>query len=142
MSILPSQMSFGQSVLPTVQVSVGELFDKKTILEIKARKLTNPQQLRNVLKELETLSKSSDALSKECDDPNTLAELVAQLQQINARLWDLENKVRQHLRNSNVGVDFVNAAKQIFTGNDERARTKRAINELMHSFLIEEKFHA
>jgi hypothetical protein len=127
---------------PTVPVSVGELFDKKSILEIKAKKFADPQQLANVLKELAILSKPCAALSKECRDEGTLAVLVGQLQRTNALLWDLENKVRQLSRDQNFGPDFVSAAQQIFSRNDERARTKRAINELMNSLLIEEKNHA
>ena len=142
MSAQSAQVSLPRSEPPTVQVSVGELFDKKSILEIKANKFANPQQLANVMRELAILSKPCDALSKECRDQRTLAALVDELQRINALLWDLENKVRQLSRDSDFGPDFVIAAQQIFHSNDERARTKRAINELMNSLLIEEKSHS
>ena len=130
------------SQTPTIQVSVGELFDKKTILEIKARKFANPSQRSNVMTELAILSKPCNALSKQCRDPQALTSLVAELQGINLRLWDLENKVRQLSREGDLGQEFVAVAQQIFYNNDERARIKRAINQLMNSLLIEEKYHA
>ena len=142
MSSQSARLSLPRSEPPTVPVSVGELFDKKSILEIKAEKFADPQQLANVLKELAILSKPCAALSKDCRDQSTLAVLVGQLRRTNALLWDLENKVRQLSRDQDFGPDFVSAAQQIFSSNDERARTKRAINELMNSLLIEEKNHA
>ena len=128
--------------LPSIPVSVGELFDKKTILGIKATKIEQPQQRANVVKELALLSEACTVVSDGCSDPGALRALVGELQQINAALWDLENRVRQLSRDGNVGTDFVVAAQQIFSNNDQRARTKRAINELMNSPLIEEKLHA
>jgi hypothetical protein len=119
---------FPEQQQPTIQVSVGELFDKKTILEIKVQKLANPSQRANVMAELAVLAEPCAALSNQSRDPHALAKLVADLLGINSLLWDLENKVRQLSREGRFGQEFVAASQQIFHNNDERARTKRAIN--------------
>jgi hypothetical protein len=124
-----------------VPVSVGELFDKKSILEIKQQRMRDPAQLANVARELALL----DAIAGKLDTAGVaqaLAGLQQQLFAVNATLWDLENKVRALARAGDHGPGFVASAQSIYDNNDRRAAIKREINRLLGSALVEEKDHS
>jgi hypothetical protein len=122
-----------------IPVSAGELLDKKTILEIKAARLSDPQQLANVHKELALLTAIAGQLS---GDRDALAQLEAQLREINVEIWDCENAVRAFDREGEFGPAFVQTARKTYAANDRRSAVKRRINLLLDSALIEEKSHA
>lgn len=125
-------------MLINIPVSVGELFDKITILRIKAARLADAGQLANVgheLKELEAVAERVPASSE-------LDGLVAQLQAINDGLWDVEDRKRAHEREGRFDADFVALARRVYKENDQRAAFKREINRLTGSALVEEKSHA
>jgi hypothetical protein len=124
-------------MLVTVPVAVGELFDKMTILRIKADRLSDPAKLANVrreLAELETVAAGVPA-SPELD------ALVARLQAVNDGLWDVEDGKRAHEREGRFDAGFIALARRVYVENDLRAAIKREINLLTGSTLVEEKSH-
>jgi hypothetical protein len=116
-------------------ISAGELVDKITILRVKAERIEAAKQ-PNVLRELRLL----DALAAEAlADTPILAALTAELTQINAALWDIEEGKRDCERRQDFGAEFVRLARAVYLENDRRAAIKRAINEATGSELVEEK---
>ena len=78
-----------------------------------------------------------------CSDPQpSLADVVAQLKDVNERLWVIEDDIRDCERAKDFGDEFVRLARAVYVSNDERAAVKRAINELLGSRLVEEKSYA
>lgn len=120
-------------MMVSIEVSVGELFDKITILKIKQKKLTDKEQLENVNKELTYLE--SKAFS---NDPEVNA-LVAELESINEQLWDIENAKRKCEADKIFGAKFVRLARDVYIKNDDRAKIKKMINVITKSDVVEEK---
>jgi hypothetical protein len=123
---------------PMIPVSVGELIDKITILEIKQEKLRQAEQRRNVQQELEQLQAVLAALPLN-SDPNALADLSAKLRAVNEQLWQIEDAIRLQERQQSFDHTFIALARSVYQRNDERAALKRSINTLVGSSLIEEK---
>jgi hypothetical protein len=117
----------------SIEVSVGELFDKITILKIKQKKLINQDQLANVNKELEYLEDKAFT-----NDPEVNV-LVEQLQEINEQLWDIENGKRKCEADKSFGSKFVELARDVYIKNDDRATIKKLINVITKSSIVEEK---
>tara|TARA_X000001036_G_scaffold417350_1_gene435249 strand:+ start:5898 stop:6275 length:378 start_codon:yes stop_codon:yes gene_type:complete len=117
----------------SIEVSVGELFDKITILKIKQKKLTNQEQLENVNKELEYLE------NKAFNNDPEVNVLVEQLYEINEKLWDIENGKRKCEANKTFGTKFVQLARDVYMKNDDRATIKKLINVITKSSIVEEK---
>jgi hypothetical protein len=117
-------------------IAVGELIDKITILEIKSERLTDPDKLRNVRSELDLLTARRDAA---LGVPGSLSALTARLKEVNIRIWELEDAIRDCERRRDFGDSFVRTARAIYRTNDERAGVKREINELTGSGIVEEK---
>ena len=117
----------------SIEVSVGELFDKITILKIKQKKLTNQDQLANVNKELEYLEDKAFT-----NDPEVNV-LVEQLQEINEQLWNIENGKRKCEADKSFGSKFVELARDVYIKNDDRATIKKLINVITKSSIVEEK---
>ncbi|MGV8930193.1 MAG: DUF6165 family protein [Brevundimonas sp.] len=124
-------------MLIEIPVSVGELFDKITILRIKAVRLSEAGQLANVRRELESL----EAVAAGVPASAGLDALVGQLQAINDALWDVEDGKRAHEREGRFDADFIELARRVYRENDQRAAIKREINRLTGSTLVEEKSH-
>jgi hypothetical protein len=120
-------------MMVSIEVSVGELFDKITILKIKQKKLTNQEQLENVNKELEYLEDKAFT-----NDPEVNV-LVEQLQEINEQLWDIENGKRKCEADKSFGSKFVELARDVYIKNDDRATIKKLINVITKSSIVEEK---
>ena len=118
-----------------VPISVGELIDKIVILEIKSERIRNTNQLANVANELGALR----AVRLGDVDRARLDALSAELKRVNARLWDVEDPIRECDARGAFGADFVELARAVYRLNDERARLKKAINVLSGSRLVEEK---
>ena len=114
-------------------ISLGELLDKITILELKSEFLQNQaQQYAN--QELLGLAAVLDCLEITIDPA-----FVEQLRAINRSLWELENEIRGLEKLQNFGTHFVQVARAIYLKNDQRAALKRDINLRYGSALIEEK---
>ncbi|MGA7485352.1 MAG: DUF6165 family protein [Xanthobacteraceae bacterium] len=131
-------MSAAPSVPPQdilVPISVGELMDKITILEIKSERIKDPGQLANVRHELGALR----AIRFDKPDRAALDELCAGLKRVNAKLWDVEDAIRECDARGDFGEAFVELARAVYRLNDERAQLKKAISLLSGSRLVEEK---
>ena len=120
--------------LPIVEISWGEFIDKLTILEIKQARLTSPEAIANVRKELAVLR---CALQEPA--PMGLHPLMRELKAINEALWDIENRTRAKEAIKSFDHEFIDLTRSVYLNNDKRARVKRQINELLGSRIIEEK---
>jgi hypothetical protein len=119
-----------------VEISYGELIDKITILELKLKYFTDVIQLRNVNYELDQLNKIfKDSPYK---TPKVL-DLMEKLRLINYELWQLEKVVRRCANNCNFNSEFIDAARSIYSFNDNRHKIKKLINIETGSNIIEEK---
>ena len=121
-----------------VPISVGELMDKITILEIKSERIKNPSQLENILRELEALR----AVRLRDIERDMLDKLSAELKRVNAKLWDVEDAIRDCEARSDFGEPFIELARMVYQLNDERSRLKKAINLASGSRLVEEKSYS
>jgi len=117
-------------------LSVGELIDKITILEIKAQRIKDPEKLRNITKELNVLVGVREAAG--LDTPR-MAAFASELRTVNSRLWDIEDGLRELEARQDFGGRFVELARNVYLNNDARARIKRQINEASGSAIVEEK---
>lgn len=117
----------------TAPISVGELIDKITILEIKERKLNGAARL-NVLNELELLESVREGLKCEVDH-----YLIGQLRLINQELWEVEDAIRDHERSGQFDDVFIDLARSVYKKNDYRAALKKQINMAHGSEVVEEK---
>jgi Flp pilus assembly protein TadD len=120
----------------SVTIAPGELIDKITILEIKAERITDPDQLRNVRSELAELT---DARDEGLRDLPGLAGLTADLRAVNESLWDVEDEVRRCERDRDFGPRFVELARCVYRENDRRSSIKRRINDRLGWHRQEEK---
>ena len=118
-----------------VPISVGELMDKITILEIKSERIKNPSQLENVVHELEALR----AVRLRDIERAMLDKLSAELKRVNAKLWDVEDSIRECDARGDFGDNFIELARAVYRPNDERSRLKKAINLASGSRIVEEK---
>ena len=124
-----------------VEISIGELFDKLTILEIKIDKINDPAKLENVTKEWNALSeKSMDILSIFAD--SVLFKKIDQLKNVNEELWWVEDSIRENEKKEIFDKEFVELARAVYKLNDERSEIKRQINLLTKSNIIEEKSYS
>lgn len=113
-----------------VEISKGELIDKITILEIKNEKITDPEKLKNVRHELETIQK--------LEFPTSVKE---KLIEVNRKLWDVEDDLRLLEKMGKFDDEFIEKARSVYKLNDERSRLKKIINIEEGSNIVEEKSH-
>ena len=119
------------------EISVGELFDKITILNIKLKKINDPEKLKNIKTELEVLIEQSNKII--LDNKEALNKNVQKLQEINEKLWDIENIKREFEANKDFGESFIKISRDVHFKNDIRASIKKEINLLSDSKITEEK---
>ena len=119
------------------EISVGELYDKITILNIKLKKINDPKKLKNVKTELDSLKEQSNKINLK--DNETLKKYVQKLQDINEELWDIENNKRECEANKDFGEKFIQLSRDVHFKNDIRAQIKKEINLLTDSIIVEEK---
>jgi hypothetical protein len=122
-----------------VPVSPGELIDKITILEIKSQRMTDPAKLRNVRTELAMLNETWKASPFAAKD---ISAEWAGLRDVNAKLWDIEDLIRDKERDAAFDAGFIELARAVYVTNDERAAIKKRINTQLGSVLVEEKSYA
>ena len=108
-----------------VEVSVGELLDKISILEIKQNKIKNPEKLKFIKEEHSILN---DQLNKNVKSDEQLNNLFSSLKEINAKLWVIEDEKRQCEREQNFKEKFIKLSRDVHFLNDERAKIKLEIN--------------
>lgn len=116
-----------------IPVSVGELIDKITILELK-RACLQGTALVHVERELAALQQVLVAAALQPDP-----ELLEELRQVNGALWRIEDEIREHERRGDFGEGFIALARAVYCTNDRRAALKRALNLRHGSELVEEK---
>lgn len=117
-----------------VPISIGELFDKITILEIKQEKIKDPKKLLNVNNELKLLLKVSETI-----DFSVVESLVKELKEINSSLWNIENQKRRFERKKLFKNEFIELSRMVYILNDKRANVKKEINVITNSDIVEEK---
>ena len=106
-------------------ISVGELFDKITILEIKRAKIKDKNKLIHVKNELKLLR---NIVNKKNIKKRNISNLINQLKNINTRLWNVEDKLRVYEKNKSFKSEFVALARKVYFMNDKRAKLKSEIN--------------
>ena len=120
------------------EISAGELIDKITILEIKKEKIKDTKKLKDVEKELTSLT---NTLKKSIPDLSKIKILVAELRSINLNLWDIENGKRLAEKNNNFDKNFIELSRSVYKKNDERSKIKLEINKILGSNIQEVKSH-
>ena len=119
-----------------VPISPGELLDKITILRIKAARITDPAKIGNVRLELALLEKtwheSGFAAAPVSGDERALHD-------VNERLWDVEDRIREKEAVQTFDRDFIELARAVYLYNDERAAIKKRVNLTLGSRIVEEK---
>ena len=121
-------------------ISVGELFDKISILEIKLERLEDEAKLANVRHELQLLQRIvSDSGIVLTDE---LKAAISKLKAVNTAIWEAEDEIRDFERRGVFENGFLRVARSIYRLNDARASAKRAVNVLTSSTVIEEKSYA
>lgn len=123
---------------PYIPVGWGEVFDKITILEIKAKFCDLPSKLDNINYELGCLRK---VLSEHSIDVAKLEPFVEELRSVNEVIWETENVKRKCESLRDFGELFIRASRDSYVANDQRAAIKRKINETLLSEIFEEKIY-
>ncbi len=120
------------------EISAGELLDKITILEIKKEKIKDNQKLKDIDKELLSLTKTSN---EKIPDKKKINDLIIDLKQINLKLWDIEENKRLAEKNQKFDEKFIELSRDVYKTNDVRAKIKLKINEILGSNIKEVKSH-
>ena len=118
-----------------VPVSIGELIDKLSILQVKKTKVKSQEKLLFIEKEYNLLYEMSCDYLKDNDINNTFNELIA----INLALWEIEDSLRVIESTKQFDAHFIELARSVYYTNDERFRLKDKINSLTHSEIKEQK---
>ena len=119
-----------------VEVSIGELFDKISILEIKKEKIKDKDKLMFINDEYNILN---DQLKKNVKTDDKLNQLFKSLKEINAKLWLIEDEKRMYEKNSDFGEKFIKVSRNVHFFNDDRAKIKLEINNYTGSKIKEIK---
>ena len=120
---------------PVVPISWGELIDKITILEIKDLKIDSITANKNIRKELKHLLDIANLNNM----PENIKSLKTELKNVNLRLWDVEDSIREKELAGEFDKSFIELARSVYRHNDVRAKTKQSINLILQSELVEEK---
>lgn len=121
-----------------IEVSNGEILDKLSILQIKSVKITDKNKLANIEKEKSHLLPMYDRIATTTEIRQKFHDLI----DINSKLWDIEDKIREKESQKQFDDEFVDLARAVYKTNDIRAHIKREINFLSESNIIEEKSYA
>ena len=119
-----------------VPVSVGEVLDKITILQIKLAHISDAAKRANIKKELDALLPlvAGDAFTTD-----QMQALMAELKSVNEALWDIEDDIREKEAAKSFDTEFIRLARAVYITNDKRAEIKKQINLATGSVLVEEK---
>ena len=126
-------MKYLSSIL--APISLGELIDKITILEIKQIHMTGIK-LKNIDKELKLLKNIIQDKNLQID-----IDLINNLKEVNKSLWEIEDNIRIKERNQKFDKEFIQLARSVYKENDKRASIKKEINQKYNSELVEEKLY-
>ncbi len=117
-----------------IEISIGELVDKVSILSIKLEKIRFAEKLKNIRKEFDLLHKSMEEIGISLD-----SEEFLELKKVNLQLWDIEDKLRIKEVGKAFDDEFISLARSVYFINDDRAAIKKTINTKFGSELHEEK---
>jgi len=118
-----------------VPVSVGELIDKLSILQVKKKNIKDQNKLFEVKKEFNELNKISEVYFENIE----IKKLYDSLIEVNSKLWDVEDKLRIFEKNQRFDSEFIELARLVYYTNDERFSLKNKINQMTNSELKEQK---
>ena len=119
-----------------VEVSIGELLDKISVLEIKKEKIKDPEKLKFINDEYNILN---EQLKNNVKSDEKLDNLFKSLKEINSKLWVIEDEKRLCEKNSDFGEKFIKLSRDVHFLNDDRAKIKLEINKLTKSKIKEIK---
>ena len=117
-------------------ISLGELIDKISILQIKKKNIEDIEKQKLINDELTMLDK---VLEKVLGNNNDIAEYLHQLIEINTKLWKIEDNIRECERQNKFDKEFIELARGVYFTNDERSKVKLEINKKFGSQIIEVK---
>ena len=118
------------------EISPGELLDKISILEIKLEKVKDKNSQEKIKKEYKILKE----IQNSCIEPtDKIKNLFQSVKNVNIELWDIEDKLRIYEKNRDFGKNFIELARGVYFKNDERAKLKNEINEILESNIREIK---
>ena len=119
-----------------VPVSVGEVLDKITILQIKLAHISDATKRANIENELDALLPlvAGDAFTTD-----RMRDLMTELKSVNKALWDIEDDIREKEAAKSFDDEFIKLARAVYVTNDRRAEIKKEINLATGSALVEEK---
>jgi hypothetical protein len=120
-----------------IQTSVGELFDKISILNIKKQKIIDAKKIKNIEKELITLSEKAETFKSL--DEESFRNYMADLIEVNTKLWETEDRIRILEKNQTFNEEFIVLARDVYFNNDKRFEIKSSVNKFYNSEIIEEK---
>lgn len=120
-----------------IEISVGELLDKLSILKIKKVKIEDSQKLLEINKELKFLEETADEIRK--TNEKEFDKFLSTLVSINTKLWDIEDEIRVYEKESNFNEKFISLARDVYFTNDERFDCKNRINKFFGSEVNEVK---
>ena len=128
---MSSKIKYSSTIL--APISIGELIDKITILEIKQIYMTGTK-LKNINKEMKLLKNILQDKNLEIN-----IDLIKNLKKINKKLWEIEDNIRIKESNQEFDEEFIKLARSVYIENDKRASIKKEINQKYNSDLVEEK---
>jgi len=120
-----------------IEVSVGEVVDKYSILNIKANKISDSTKLKNVNNEIAQLEIEVENIRN--INPHKFDEFLSSLIEINTALWETEDSIRILEQKQDFSDDFIKLARSVYIQNDERYRIKNLVNKFYKSGVVEEK---
>lgn len=118
-----------------IEVSIGEILDKISILEIKKARINSEEKLENIQNEWWELW----PLYEKLVTTDEVAWRYAELKSVNEQLWEIEDEIREWEERQHFGDRFIELARLVYITNDRRARIKKEINSLTGSKIVEEK---
>ena len=119
-----------------LNVSVGEFFDKLTILQIKAERISDPpESVHSIHTELEYLERQL----VDINPPERLPAILEQLKRVNEELWDIEDQIRDKEWKKEFDGEFIELARAVYITNDKRSELKKTLNKLLGSDFDEVK---
>tara|TARA_B100002052_G_scaffold41771_1_gene34022 strand:- start:187 stop:588 length:402 start_codon:yes stop_codon:yes gene_type:complete len=128
---MSSKIKYSSTIL--APISIGELIDKITILEIKQKYMTGIK-LKNINKEIKLLKNILQDKNLEINN-----DLIKNLKKVNKKLWEIEDNIRIKESNQEFDEEFIKLARSVYIENDKRASIKKEINQRYNSDLVEEK---
>ena len=118
------------------EISVGELLDKMSILEIKLEKIKNEESRKEIDREYQMLKELQKSKIEMTDEIETLFK---DIKKVNSNLWNIEDKIRICEKNKDFSQDFIELARSVYFNNDKRSKIKSKMNKISGSNIKEIK---